>query len=199
MKPCGTRSKYVTGCRCAECRQANAAYQRDRERHQRRVAYGVEVPIVRWVDPTEAREHLAWLSTIGIGRRTVAEHTGLSLSQLRQIAKGFATKIKPATAERILTVGAWHKPGATLIDATHARNQIADLKARGWSNAAINERVSGHRNYNRPAKRDQITVRKARLIDALWRQVMTPELLDKEAERDRKRAERARAKARVDA
>lgn len=27
VKPCGTRSRYVSGCRCDDCRAANSAYQ----------------------------------------------------------------------------------------------------------------------------------------------------------------------------
>lgn len=33
--PCGTRSAYVRGCRCDECRTANSIYQRDWSRQAR--------------------------------------------------------------------------------------------------------------------------------------------------------------------
>jgi hypothetical protein len=195
MSACGTRTSYVNGCRCAPCTEANRIYNRNYERHKRRVSYGIETPRVVFVDATEAREHLRWLSSIGIGRRTVHQVSGVSLSQIMKITRGETRKIKPDTAQRILCVGAFHKPGAARIDATQARKQVADLKAAGWSNLAINVRIGGKHAYSNPIGFQQITVARARAIDALWRQVMASTIARREENARLKRDYRQRAAA----
>lgn len=195
MSVCGTRTHYVKGCRCDACRKANRDYNRDRERHLRRVGYGIESPIVVYVDATETREHLRWLSSIGIGRRTVHEHSGVSISQIVKIAQGQTRKVFPQTADRILAVGAHKKPGAALIDSTRARNQVADIKARGWTNKAINVRIGGKPTYHNPVGFQKVTVARAQAIDALWREVIAPDIARRENERDRRRAHREMQRA----
>ena len=186
MSRCGQRTHYVKGCRCDTCRQANREYNRNRERHLRRVAYGIEAPIVIYVDATEAREHLLWLSSVGVGRRTVHEHAGVSISQIAKIAQGKTRKVHPETADRILAIGAHKRPGAALIDPTRARNQVADIKRKGWSNRAINLRINGRDSYHNPVAFETITVARARAIDALWQEVMASDIARRTVWREEK-------------
>ncbi|UEJ82662.1 hypothetical protein Bra3105_17830 [Brachybacterium halotolerans subsp. kimchii] len=62
MSTHGTRTRYVTGCRCGLCRTANREYARERDRRHARirdaVAAGTDLDVL--VDHLEARaEHVA--------------------------------------------------------------------------------------------------------------------------------------------
>jgi hypothetical protein len=102
---CGTRSRYVAGCRCQPCIVANRIYARNWERHHSRVRWGIETHTDRLVDVTEARNHLLWLQSRGIGLRRLRDATGLSRSNLTEIRIGRRTHITRTTANRIVAVG----------------------------------------------------------------------------------------------
>src|SRR5687767_14869936 len=66
-KPHGTRVVYMAGCRCGDCRKANAKYQSDRYRDKCHGGWNGIIP------SDEARRHLLNLSRHGVGRRQVAK------------------------------------------------------------------------------------------------------------------------------
>lgn len=89
---CGTRSRYVTGCRCDECRQANAA-----DRRARRVARPL-VPVESVV------EHLRALQAAGASRERIAQAARVGESTLDRIARQPGTRMRGDLAMRILRV-----------------------------------------------------------------------------------------------
>ena len=89
---CGTRSRYVTGCRCDACRQANAA-----DRRARRVAR----PLVP-VEPVV--EHLRTLQAAGASRERIAQAARVGESTLDRIARQPGTRMRGDIAARILHV-----------------------------------------------------------------------------------------------
>jgi len=89
---CGTRSRYVTGCRCEECRRANAA-----DRRARRVAR----PLVP-VEPVV--EHLRSLQAAGASRERIAQAARVGESTLDRIARQPGTRMRGDLAARILRV-----------------------------------------------------------------------------------------------
>ena len=98
MSRCGTRSGYVAGCRCDDCRAAHRDYNREWLRREARIRYGIEPPKpARWIDATEVREHLTWLQSIGIGRRLVARYSGVSASQITKLRDGTTSRTTPST------------------------------------------------------------------------------------------------------
>lgn len=99
-RPHGTRAKYVVErCRCPACRQANCDYQKRRERRKAYEAWGDVEPAL--VPADEVREHLEFLSSVGIGLRTVARRTSLSRSTLQKL-KRRTQRVRPRTANLIL-------------------------------------------------------------------------------------------------
>jgi hypothetical protein len=102
---CGTRSRYVAGCRCEPCVIANRTYARNLERHHSRVRWGIETHTDGLVDATEARNHLLWLRSRGIGLRRLHNTTGISRSTLNEIRSGRRSRITLAIANRIVAVG----------------------------------------------------------------------------------------------
>jgi hypothetical protein len=102
---CGTRSRYVAGCRCEPCVIANRTYSRNHDRHHRRVRWGIETHTNPLVDATEARNHLLWLQSRGIGLRRLHNVTGIARSTLNEIRSGRRNRITRPTANRIIAVG----------------------------------------------------------------------------------------------
>ncbi len=88
----GTRSCYVGGCRCDECRGANAADRRVRRTRN---------PLVP-VEPVVA--HLRALQAAGVGRRRIARTARIAESTLDRIAREPGTRMHPEVAKRVLAV-----------------------------------------------------------------------------------------------
>jgi len=89
---CGTRSSYVTGCRCDACRKANAADRRTRRK---------ATPLVP-VEPVV--EHLRALQAAGASRARIARAARVAESTLDRIARQPGTRMHPRLAARILRV-----------------------------------------------------------------------------------------------
>lgn len=146
----GTRTMYVQHhCRCQPCTIANREYARRAERRRRDIEYGfVPPPPPALIDAAEVREHLRWLSTKGIGRRTVATVTGLSQSGIAELASGRRTMTTRATADRILNVGLLHRADGSdgaRVPSDTVRRMIDELVNLGHSKAAL-ARMLGYRS-----------------------------------------------------
>ena len=137
MAECGTRARYVRGCRCEPCTAANRVYARELDRHKRRVAHGIEDPVVRFVDATETREHLLWLRSFGVGKRTVHKLTGISTTTLWEIVRGDTLKVHPDTETKILDLWRDTRNDAMIVDADSTWKRINWLQQQGWSKARI--------------------------------------------------------------
>lgn len=146
----GTRTMYTQHhCRCEPCTIANREYARRAERRRRDIEYGfVPPPPPRLIDATEVRDHLRWLSAKGVGRRTVAQVTGLSNSAIAELSSGRRTMTTPATADRILNVGLLHRPDGSdgaRVPSEPVRRMVDELVALGYSRAAL-ARMLGYRS-----------------------------------------------------
>ena len=174
MREHGTRAKYVVEkCRCEPCTNANRTYARQRDRQARRVRYGFDEPKPAFIDATEAREHLLWLSSVGVGKRRVAELTGVSLSAIDKLRQGNRTKCRPQTADKILGVGRSRASDGAFIDAKKTWRLIDDLVKHGWTKQAIAKAIGS--KAQRPALQlqpNQVTARNARAIEQLHEREM---------------------------
>lgn len=171
-KPHGVRAKYALGCRCMLCRAANARYETERA-HQRAIGNSNGL-----VDASRAREHMARLSNLGVGRHSVQAACDVSESILWAIISGERTQIRKRTEERILAVDEGARAGRSLVSAKPARQLIAELVDRGYSKAELARRMG----YKAPAIQflpfERITARTAaaveRLYNSIERGVMRP-------------------------
>lgn len=191
----GTRARYLrgeygsdyrNGCRCFECSKAAVLYEKLRER---RKAKGVEP----FVDASEAREHLQWLSSIGVGTRALCEATGMHRSVLQKIKVGTTKRIRPETAAKIMAV---HKglaaPGA-YVPNPRVFELVAELKANGFTESAM-ARFLGYKGRSLQLSRTgRVTPAKAARIEHMHMVLMAPivtsraEVAEKQADyRDRK-------------
>lgn len=145
---CGTRARYALDqCRCPECRLANTRYERTRLTWLSRA-----VPHPR-VDAEPARRHIRGLIGAGMGLRVIGKVTGLSTGTLGKLLYGIPSQGRPPsrtvarrTADKILSTTLRLADGQKLTDSVarqETRAIIEELLARGWTRAAIGQRVHG--------------------------------------------------------
>ena len=192
----GTRGRYVSGCRCEPCTEANRLYGRARDRHQRRVAYGIEEPRPeRVIDATEARDYLRWLASVGVGSRVVARRAGLTRTTVREIAIGDRARCLPETAEKILAVGKYDRSSGARVDAADTWRKIDELLARGWTRKAIAQRIVSPTAVQLQIGRDEVRASTAEKVAALYAEVMAPVFARRIADAERQAELRARKAA----
>lgn len=159
----GLRATYVRGCRCPQCRAANTAYQKQRNR------YGYQqAQAAKWVDPARAVEHVAALRAQGVGLRLISDQTGIARSSLSKLRS--RSRISVDTEARILAV----YPLPARVDGTGTRRRLQALMAIGWSGQQLADRM-GWTNANlHKLLRDtgNVSTRTAQLVagiyDRLW-------------------------------
>jgi transcriptional regulator with XRE-family HTH domain len=178
----GTRACYVwgpepgqgQGCRCEPCRAANRAANNHRERE---IVYGRWQP---FVDAGPVRQHIAALAGAGIGRRRLAELSGVSDAALRRLTRGLSgrppsQRVRPKTAEAILAVrpvlGAC--AGFARVNALGTQRRLQALIAAGWTQTALAERLGmTPSNFGAMLQRPNVSADTARavvrLYDDLW-------------------------------
>jgi transcriptional regulator with XRE-family HTH domain len=131
----GSLARHSSGCRCAPCRAAGAAWQRNRHRQQ---AYGRWQP---YVDAEPARAHVRELMAAGLGCSRVAELAGVNRRMIGHLLYGAPHKgapptrrIRPRHAAALLAVQPTLDVLAdgALTDATGTRRRLRALAALGW-------------------------------------------------------------------
>ncbi|WP_152185110.1 helix-turn-helix domain containing protein [Segeticoccus rhizosphaerae] len=179
----GTHVAYVVDkCRCRECRDAAAAYERERLKQD---AYGRWQP---YVPAGHARAHVLRLGAQGMGWKRVARAAGLSESIVWKLVYGDrarnmppSKRIRPATEAKILAVELDLAHGA-FIDGTGTRRRLQALTAIGWSQSELGRRLGIERGNMyaliHGTRRTHVTVATARkvamLYDQLWNKPPQP-------------------------
>ncbi len=216
----GTRAKYVTGCRCTECRAANARYYHQRQQQSQALAAalppagpspapqvfvrgGVErvrtysracpgvngntCPIsahlrkdskggccrkcrslLVWngmVPAAKARAHMAALSAMGVGYRSVADACDVARIIVQRIQNGQKLKIRAETERRILAVDQGAVADGGLIDARPTWKLLDELILLGLTKTEISRRLGSESKV--PAltiKTDRIRARTAQRV-----------------------------------
>jgi DNA-binding XRE family transcriptional regulator len=134
MRNHGTRSCYVMGCRCDDCRKAQRDYSRTYYREYLRHVDGVP-----HVDKAAASEHVAKLRAQGMGVREIAAAAGVTRQTVAHIDDR-ARGIRPDTARRILAV----RFDPFRVPATGATRRVQALAALGWTRAQIADAAGLH-------------------------------------------------------
>src|SRR5436309_15772874 len=113
--PHGTRARYVAlKCRCDACRAANTAY------------YHVVKARGQRVSAARARYHLAQLSALGVGYKSVAAASDVAKGLLREIISGRRDRIREETERRILAVDRRAAADHAIVDGRRTHRAIAE-------------------------------------------------------------------------
>jgi hypothetical protein len=181
IEPGQDRSK---GCRCESCADANRLYAREHRRRQNRAfVHGIEEWQPAYVDNSEAREHLAWLTTQGVGLRTVEKRIGISRTSLLKIRSGKVTQSRPETIEKILGVGRSAVRGAALVDAAPTWKMIDDMVKQGYRLGWIGQQL-GAETFSLQLRKGRIQAKSARKVAELYERTMFRVLEDRRISRE---------------
>jgi hypothetical protein len=164
-RPHGDRLRYVAGCRCDLCREANTLYSRER------TAACKEGDWNGIVSAAPARAHLIALSEAGVGRRAVAAASDVGNTVLMDIRSGKKPNIRARTARMILAVTPEMASDHALIDAAPTWKLVNAMLAGGFTKGRIAKEL-GATTMALQLGREQITVRNAHRILALHTRLM---------------------------
>jgi hypothetical protein len=165
-RPHGMRVRYVAGCRCEDCREANRAYARMQQKLARQ---GQGNPLV---DAGRVRRHLAKLSRAGIGTKTVHDITGVSRTNLVAIVAGAKRQLRRNTAAKILAVTREATHDAKLVDVGPTRRRIARLLQEGFTKGQIARRLGCQRAALQILKRGRITAKTEHKVEGLYKEII---------------------------
>lgn len=165
-KPCGTRLRYIGGCRCFKCRRANSDYERERQAAR---AAGDWNGIV---DADRARTHLRKLSRAGVGRRSVAAASDVADTVLTEIIAGRKTRIRARTERRILAVTTAAVADHALVSARRAWRRVGELLEEGYTKREIARQLGSQaKDPALQIRKDRVTARTAHKVEVVHRRL----------------------------
>lgn len=157
----GDRLRYLAGCRCADCRRANTAYETARAKARKAGDWnGI-------VSAAKARDHLAALAKLGVGRRAVGDACDVADSTLSAIITFRKLSIRARTERAILAVTAEAAADRALIPAAETWRYLDSLIADGYSKAEL-ARYLGYKVPALQLGRDKVTVRNAHDVQRMY-------------------------------
>lgn len=160
----GARQGYLSGCRCAACREANTVWMRT---YRRARSANQHNPIV---SAERARAHLRSLRRAGIGRRAVAATTDITSHTIWRILNGRTPRIYARTEAKILRVTPDCASDGALVDAGPTWARIRELLDEGYSVRQINEAMGYSPEHKAvPLGKRFVTVRNAARVERLHR------------------------------
>jgi hypothetical protein len=165
--PHGTRVRYVTGCKCMLCRAANSRYESARKIARENGDWNGLIPADR------ARAHLRNLARNGIGRRLVADISGVGNTILQEVKMGRKRTIRARTERAILAVTIEARASRTLVKAAPVWAQINRLLREGFTQAELARRLGSKAKHPALQLRGHvITAQNAMRVERLHAQVM---------------------------
>jgi hypothetical protein len=162
----GTRIRYLDGCRCENCKHANARYHQER-RAARRIGLGNKL-----VPAARVRRHLARLSRLGIGRKTIGDASGVSDNTIQAVKSGRKRRIRQRVERAILGVSAAAIGDACLVPGEKAWGLIDRLLALGYRKADLARRL-GYEDGRLRFTRDRVTAKTQLRIERLFGKLMS--------------------------
>lgn len=168
-RPHGYARYKLDGCRCYTCAYAVSQYELNRVRG---ITAGTWQP---FVDADPARRHLRALSTAGVGRRRVAELTGLTETCLTRLTSGGPNgrpptrRIRPDTERKILAIASVDVAAGVIIDSTGTVRRLRALHALGWTFTALAAEIGWTvQNLSTMLGAARVTRNTADLVTALY-------------------------------
>lgn len=164
-KPHGTRLKYMGGCKCIQCRAANSRYETERAIARKRgESNGI-------ISAENVQRHLLALSKAGIGRRTVADISGVGITAIVKLRNGTRTQCREATARAILAVGTDVLTDAAIISVKPTLRLVRLLVNEGFTHSQLANRL-GYKSNSLQLNPSVITAKKANRIQKFYNRIM---------------------------
>lgn len=158
-RPHGTRLRYLSGCRCLQCR---AAHSREVGRYRRLALTGRGNPIV---DATPMLEHLRRLQAAGLGYKRAATLAGIGHTVVFKVLSGRKRRVRKATVDKVLAV-AVDAVRPALVPAEPTRALLRRLIRDGYPAIRL-ARHLGCKSNLQIARGERVTARTAERVRRL--------------------------------
>ena len=163
-RPHGTRLRYMAGCKCQDCRQANSRYESERQQARRRGEWN------DIVSAEPARLHIFKLAKAGLGRRSIAAVTDLRASTIGEIRQGRKMRIRAMTANKILAVTPDLASDRCLVPAGRLWQRIRLLLEEGYTRQSLANKL-GYRHRGLQFGKVRVTAKSAHRVERLYHQL----------------------------
>jgi hypothetical protein len=157
----GDRLRYLSGCRCDDCRRANTSYEKARSAARKAGDWNGIVPA------KNARTHLIKLSRQGVGRRAVQAVTDIADSVLFDIRAGKKKNIRARTERLILAVTKEQAADHAFVSAIPTWKLLNKLLENGYTKTQLAQALGGKSRALQVGK-DQVTVLMAYKVRRLF-------------------------------
>lgn len=166
-RPHGTRLRFRSGCRCLQCRLANAAEARAARARRKAGDWR------GFVSARPAREHLLRLQRAGVGGRAVADACDVALSTINAIRQGRRRNVRAHIARRILGVDVAARADHAFVSARRTWRLVEELLAEGFTKRELARRLGINGKAPRLYfRRDRIRAVTAHKVERFYAQVM---------------------------
>lgn len=165
-RPHGDRLRYGAGCRCDDCRAANAAYERERIKARAAGDWNGLVP------GDKARAYIRNLSRQGVGRRAIGAASDVGDTTLSAIRSGRKRQIRARTERAILAVTKAMASDHALVSAGRTWQRIHELLDEDYTEAFLAKQL-GYRRPILQLGKERVTVRNAYEVEQLHRRLTT--------------------------
>lgn len=168
----GTLARRRSGCHCDPCVQAKNRYN---QRRDLLIATG------RWqylVDAEPVRQHVSQLCAAGLGKRRIAQLSGVSAPTIQHLLNGNpasgrprTARLRPDIARALLAI----QPGLDMladsatVDTIGTRRRVQALMCLGWSQREQSDRVGlDQRTFSAINTYDRVAASTARAVRDLY-------------------------------
>ncbi|MCW5959306.1 MAG: hypothetical protein KIS76_04035 [Pyrinomonadaceae bacterium] len=167
-KPHGTRLRYMSGCKCVPCKAANSTYEVGRAKARKNGEWNGIVPADR------ARRHIAHLSKVGIGYKTVADIAGMAHSTVFKIQSGRRKNLRKQNESAILSIDETALPDSALVDARPTWKKINWLLEGGFTKKSL-ARALGYKAPAIQFRKSKIRAKTALKIEQFYNRIRVGE------------------------
>lgn len=126
------------------------------------------------VDAGEVREHILYLSRLGVGYKTVAEAANVGVTTLADVRAGRKKKIRAQSAKRVLEVGTDAKADKAFVDARPSQKLLKKLLRLGYTKTELASRLGSKAKVPslQLLERKKMTVRSAHEVKKVYDDIM---------------------------
>lgn len=131
---------------------------------------GIQAPEELFVDSTEVREHIIFLSSRGVGLGAIAKQVGTYRSTIQRIKRGLTKTTKKELADKILAIPAIPRVPMAFTSAEPIKKMLNELETKGISSKDVG-RVLGAKYGNLKIK-TQMRVWRYQQVEAVCKELL---------------------------
>ncbi|NOT95443.1 MAG: hypothetical protein HOP00_03935 [Nitrospira sp.] len=153
-RPHGDRLRYLAGCKCVDCRQANNVYECHRRKARKNGDWN------GFVSAGRARAHIQKLAKLYLGHKAISAVTDIPETTIRNIRLGRQVHLRAKSERRILDVTPDMRSDGALVSAKPIWRCVSRLVSAGYTKRRL-ANLLGYKSGEIKFGKQFITVRRA--------------------------------------